>query len=82
MTERIKILSAEILQQEEQADNIERFITKVHKYFDLQKLTPTVLHDMVKRVYVHAPQKINGKRTQQIDIYYDMVGYLPISLFQ
>ena len=82
LTKRIKILSAEILQQEEQADNIERFITKVHKYFDLQELTPTVLHDMVKRVYVHSPQKINGKRTQQIDIYYDMVGYLPISLFQ
>lgn len=75
-------LTAEIEQQEEQADNIERFIEKVRKYLDLQELTPTVLNDLVKRVYVHAPQKIDGHRTQEIDIYYDLVGFLPMSLFQ
>ena len=75
-------LTAEIERQEEQMDNVERFIGKVHKYFDLQELTPTILNDMVKRVYVHAPQKIDGKRTQEIDIYYDLVGFLPLSLFQ
>ena len=48
----------------------------------LQELTPTILNDMVQRIYVHAPEKINGKRTQQIDIYYDLVGFLPMSLFQ
>ncbi len=74
-------LSEEIEQQEEQSDNIERFIEKVHKYFDLQELTPTVLNDMVKRVYVHSSEKINGKRTQEIDICYDLVGILPMSLF-
>lgn len=75
-------LASEIEHQEEQADNIERFIEKVHKYLDLQELTPTVLNDLVKRVYVYAPQKIDGKRTQEIDIYYDLVGFLPLSLFQ
>lgn len=35
---------------------------------------------MVKRVYVHAPQTIDGKRTQEIDIVYDLVGILPQSL--
>ena len=50
--------------------------------FDLQELTPSVLNDMVKRVYVHAPQTIDGKRTQEIDIVYDLVGILPQSLFE
>ena len=77
----IEKLSAEISETEEQSDNVERFISKVHKYFDLQKLTPSVLNDLVKRVYVHAPQKIDGKRTQEIDIVYDLVGILPQSLF-
>ena len=77
----IEKLSAEISETEEQSDNVERFISKVHKYFDLQKLTPSVLNDMVKRVYVHAPQKIDGKSTQEIDIVYDLVGILPQSLF-
>lgn len=76
----IEKLSAEISETEEQYDNVERFISKVHKYFDLQELTPSVLNDMVKRVYVHAPQTIDGKRIQEIDIVYDLVGILPLSL--
>ena len=76
----IEKLSAEISETEEQSNNVERFILKVHKYFDLQELTPSVLNDMVKRVYVHAPQTIDGKRTQEIDIVYDLVGILPQSL--
>ncbi len=60
----IDTLTAEVDRQQEQADNIERFIGKVHKYFDLQELTPTILNDMVKRIYVHAPERISGKRMQ------------------
>ena len=82
LNERIISLTAEIEQQEEQVDNLNRLIDKVHKYFDLQELTPAILNDMVKRVEVHAPQKISGKRTQEIDIYYDLVGYLPLALFE
>ena len=78
----IENLSVEISETEEQSDNVEKFISKVHKYFDLQELTPSVLNDMVKRVYVHAPQTIDGKRTQEIDIVYDLVGILPQSLFK
>ncbi len=39
-----------------------------------------MLNDLVKRVYIHAPETVDGKRTQQIDIYYDLVGFLPLSL--
>ena len=31
---------------------------KVHKHIDLQELTLAILNDMVKRVYVHALQKL------------------------
>ena len=70
----------EIIQLEEQAENIDKFIGKVRKYLDLDELTPTVLNDMVKAVYVHTPDKSNGHREQQIDISYDLVGILPASL--
>lgn len=72
--------AAEIAETEEQSDHLERFIAKVHKYFDLQELTPEISNDMVKRVYVHAPQTVDGKRTQEPDICYDLVGILPKSL--
>ena len=48
LSEKINVLTAEVEQQEEQSGNIERFIRKVHKYFDLQELTPTILNDMVQ----------------------------------
>ncbi len=78
--EKLLQLNEEIIQQEEQAENIDRFICKVRKYLDLDELTPAVLNDMVKAVYVHAPDKSSGHREQQIDISYDLVGILPASL--
>lgn len=80
LREKLLQLNEEILQLEEQAENIDRFICKVRKYLDLDELTPAVLNDMVKEVYVHTPDKSNGHREQQIDISYDLVGILPASL--
>ena len=80
LREKLLRLNEEITQQEEQAENIDRFIGKVRKYLDLDELTPAILNDMVKAVYVHAPDKSKGYREQQIDISYDLVGILPASL--
>ena len=80
LREKLLRLNEEITKQEEQAENIDRFIGKVRKYLDLDELTPAILNDMVKAVYVHAPDKSKGYREQQIDISYDLVGILPASL--
>ena len=80
LREKLLRLNEEISEQEEQTENIDRFISKVQKYLDLDELTPSVLNDMVKAVYVHAPDKSKGHREQQIDISYDLVGILPASL--
>ena len=80
LREKLLRLNEEINEQEEQTENIDRFISKVQKYLNLDELTPSVLNDMVKAVYVHAPDKSKGHREQQIDISYDLVGILPTSL--
>ncbi len=80
LREKLLRLNEEITKQEEQVENIDRFIGKVRKYLDLDELTPAVLNDMVRAVYVHAPDKLKGYREQQIDISYDLVGILPASL--
>ena len=80
LREKLLRLNEEITEQEEQSENIDRFISKVQKYLDLDELTPSVLNNMVKAVYVHAPDKSKGHREQQIDISYDLVGILPASL--
>lgn len=82
LQEKVKTLSDEIEHQEQESNNVERFIAKVHKYFDLQELTLGILNALVKRVKVYTLEKINGRRTQNIDIYYDFVGLLSMSLLQ
>jgi len=73
-------LETEIKTQEEQTDNLERFIGKAKRYLDLDELTPIILNDMVKAVYVHKAVYEDGKRVQEIDISYDLVGILPSNI--
>ncbi len=41
-------------------------------------LTPYALRELVKAVYVEAPDKSSGKRKQKVHIEYDLVGYIPV----
>ena len=70
----------EIQNQEDQAENIDRFIRQAKKYLYLEKLTPTILNDMVNAVYVHAPDKSSGYRVQDVTISYNYIGILPANL--
>ncbi|WP_242959790.1 DUF4368 domain-containing protein [Flavonifractor sp. An306] len=48
------------------------------EYTDLTELTPYALRELVKAVYVEAPDKSSGKRKQRVHIEYDLVGYIPV----
>ena len=76
----IEKLNKEITEQENHAADIDRLIRLAKKYLNLEKLTPTVLNDLVNAVYVHAPDKSNGHRVQDITISYNYVGILPVHL--
>jgi len=67
----------ELDEQEQHAEDVERFIRKCKQYTDLAELTPTILNDLVCKVFVEAPDKSGEKRRQNIHISYDLVGILP-----
>ena len=73
-----KSLQQEIQEQERQAENLEQFIYRVHKNSTLTELTPYALRELVKAIYVEAPDKSSGKRKQRVHIEYDLVGYIPV----
>ena len=75
----IQSLQQEIEVQERQIENLEQFIQRVHKYEDLQELTPYALREPVKAIYIEAPDKSSGKRRQNIRISYDLVGFIPLN---
>ncbi len=71
-------LQKEIEVQERQIEDLEQFIQRARRYTDLTELTPYVLRELVKAVYVEAPDKSSGKRKQRVHIEYDLVGYIPV----
>lgn len=80
LTEKMQLLEQEIAQQEDEADSIEQFILRAKKYPDLKELTPAVLHDLVNKVYVCAPDKSSGHRVQDVNISLACIGFLPQSI--
>ena len=71
-------LRQEIEVQEQQNQNLELFIQKVHQYTDLDELTAYAAHDLIKTIYIGAPDKSSGKRHQSISVRYDFVGFIPL----
>jgi DNA invertase Pin-like site-specific DNA recombinase len=74
-----EVLRQEIETQEQQNQNLELFIQKIRKYVELTELTPYAAHELIKAIYVGAPDKSSGKRRQSIHICYDLIGFIPLS---
>ena len=75
----VEVLRQEIETQEQQNQNLELFIQKVKKYAEMTELTAYAAHELIKAIYVGAPDKSSGKRRQSIHICYDLIGFIPLS---
>ena len=63
-------LNSAIQQTEQKTANAEQFVKVVRKYTEISELTPEIMHEFIEKIVVHEPEKVDGKRTQQIDIFY------------
>ena len=71
-------LRQEIEVQERQNENIERFVRTADKYVGIEEIDPCMLRELIKVIYVEAPDKSSGKRRQNIHIQYDGIGFIPL----
>ncbi|MGO3595536.1 MAG: DUF4368 domain-containing protein [Enterococcus faecalis] len=76
LKQEIDELETRLLKQKEDVRNVQKFLDIVRKYTTLEKLTPSIVNELIDRIEIHKPDKSSGKRTQQIDIYYRFVGKL------
>ena len=60
--------------ESERTTNTDQFISLIHKYEDPECLSERIVHDLISRIYVYKPEKVNGKKRQQIRIEYNFVG--------
>lgn len=70
----IEKLQAEIDRYNTDSVRADRFLELVKRHTEFSELTPALLNEFVEKVIVHEAVKIEGKRTQQIDIYLNFIG--------
>ncbi|MBP5362931.1 MAG: recombinase family protein [Ruminococcus sp.] len=63
-------LTAYIETAEQKSADVTAFISVVQKYERITELTPEIMHELIEKIVVHAPDKSSGHRTQQIEIHY------------
>ena len=79
---KIEQLSKNIENTEKKDTDITQFISNVKKYTKIDHLTAEILNELIEKIVIHQQEKLNGKKTQEIDIYYRGVGIIsfPVSM--
>jgi len=73
-------LEAEIGEQEEAADGIDKFLATVRRYTtEIEKLTPVIVHEFIEKIIIHEPEQARGDRRQEIEIVYYKIGKIDLS---
>ena len=80
LKEKIKKLSTIIDKTKQEEIDLTAFIDKVKKYTEIKELAPEIVNELIDKIYVYQQTKLNGKKYQQIDIYYTGVGIIGIPL--
>lgn len=79
LTEKVNAEQKEVDTYEQDKSDFDSFAAVIRKYVGITELTPTIVNEFIKKIVVHAPEKIDGKRFQKVDIVFNFVGeiYFP-----
>lgn len=74
LVERATALKQTLDAAKEQNLNIERFLKIVRKYTEFSDLSGEIIRDFIEKIIVYKAEKIDGVRTQRIQIIYNSIG--------
>lgn len=77
---KVKELANKLDTSKQQELDLTSFVSKVKQYTEISELTPEIINELIDKIYVYQSEKVNGKPTQQIDIYYNGIGIINIPL--
>ena len=63
-------LTAFIDKAEQKSADVSSFIKVVQKYEHITELTPEIMHELIEKIVVYAPDNSSGHCTQQIEIHF------------
>lgn len=79
LKEKIEVLNKNISTTEQKGNAITSFVDKVKKYTEIKELTPEIINELIDKILIHQQTRVDGKKYQQIDIYYSGVGIISVS---
>ena len=62
----------------EDTDRAEKFIALAKKYTDFSELTTMMINEFIDKIIVHAPERVDGERTQEVEIYLNFIGHFEL----
>ncbi len=65
---------------EQDTANVEQFLALAKKYTDFSELTTPMINEFIEKIVVHAPERVNGDRVQEVDIYLKYIGKFDMPL--
>jgi hypothetical protein len=76
LKESVPAMEAALKEETDKTENVQQFIDKVKKLSEPTELTNELVHEFIDKIVVSKPEKINGKRHQHLDIYYNGIGII------
>ena len=55
-------------------NNFDSFSVIIRKYVGIKEIARAIVNEFIKKIIVHAPEKVGGKRVQKVDIVFNFVG--------
>jgi site-specific DNA recombinase len=74
LMERATALKQTLDAAKEQNLNIDRFLKIVRKYTEITELSGEIIRDFIEKIIVFKAEKVDGVRTQRIQIIYNCIG--------
>jgi len=81
ISEKIKVLQAEIEKSGDKAMTTDTFIKTVRRYTRARKLTAFMLNQLIERIEVHQSERVGGVNQQRLTIHWNCIGVIKIPDF-
>ena len=74
LKDRIPTLENELENAKVKTEGLQRFIDKAKQVTRLEALTSELVHEFIEKIVVSVPEYKDGKRYQEVEIYYNGIG--------
>lgn len=59
---------------EDDTAHVQQFLALAKKYTDFSELTTPMINEFIDKIIVHAPERIDGERVQEVEIHLHFIG--------